>query len=132
MSRSRRCPCAYGPGLLDRVRAAAPQGADAAADLVGTDEALDTSLELVAGRQRIASIAGTPRRAEAGIHVIGSAPGQDMGTEIRYAARADLAERAGAGRLRVIIDSTFALTGAAKAHEIGVAGHAPGKLVLIP
>ena len=31
---------------------------DAALDLVGTDEALDTSVELIADRSRIATIAG--------------------------------------------------------------------------
>jgi NADPH:quinone reductase len=40
-------PVAYGPGLLDRVRAAAPGGVAAALDTVGSDEAGDTSLALV-------------------------------------------------------------------------------------
>src|SRR6185436_8878262 len=38
-------PVAYVPGLADRVRAIGP--VDAARDLVGTGEALDTSVELV-------------------------------------------------------------------------------------
>ena len=49
-------PVAYGDGLADRVRAIGR--VDAALDLVGTDEALDTSVELVADRGRIATIAG--------------------------------------------------------------------------
>jgi NADPH:quinone reductase-like Zn-dependent oxidoreductase len=125
-------PVAYGPGLADRVRAAAPQGISAAVDFAGTDEALDVSLELAADRARIASITGPPRRAEAGIKLLGYGPGQDAGTEIRDAARGDLVERAGSGALRVTIDTTFPLAAAAKAHEAGMAGHAPGKLVLIP
>jgi NADPH:quinone reductase-like Zn-dependent oxidoreductase len=125
-------PVAYGDGLLDRVRAAAPGGVTAAIDLAGTDEALDTSLELVADRQRIASIAGTDRRATAGIKVLGYGPGQDAGTEVRNAARAELAALAGAGELRVVIDTVYPLHEAAKAHEAGSTGHAPGKLVLIP
>jgi NADPH:quinone reductase-like Zn-dependent oxidoreductase len=125
-------PVAYGPGLAGRVRDAAPQGISAAVDFAGTDEALDVSLELVADRTRIASIAGPPRRAEAGIKVLGYGPGQDAGTEIREAARAGIVERAGSGALRVVVDATFPLADAAKAHEVGLAGHAPGKLVLIP
>lgn len=121
-----------GPGLVDRARAAAPGPFTAAVDFIGTDEALESSLELVADRARIASIAGSPRRAEAGIHVIGNGPGQDMGTDIRRAARGNLAENAGTGALRVIVATTFPLTDAAHAHELGIAGHAPGKLVLIP
>ncbi|MCF3120212.1 NADP-dependent oxidoreductase [Streptomyces arenae] len=125
-------PIAYGPGLLDRVRAVAPDRVTAAVDCAGTDEALDTSLELVADRRRIASITGTDRRVHAGIHVIGNGPGQDMGTDIRHAARADLAARAGAGELRVFIDTCYPLHEAALAHKTGIAGHAPGKLVLVP
>ncbi|MFX0577319.1 NADP-dependent oxidoreductase [Nocardia nepalensis] len=125
-------PVGYGPGLADRVKAAAPQGVTAAVDFAGTDEALDVSLELVADRARIASIAGSPRRAAVGIKVLGYGPGQDAGTEIRGAARGELVERAGSGALRVIVDATFPLAEAAKAHEVGIVGHAPGKLVLIP
>jgi NADPH:quinone reductase-like Zn-dependent oxidoreductase len=123
---------AYGPGLADRVREAAPDGVDAAVDCVGTDEALDVSLQFVANPDRIASITGSERRAEAGIKLLGYGPGQDPGTELRAAARADLAERAGSGLLRVIVEQTFALTDAANAHKTGIAGHSPGKLVLIP
>ncbi|MBU2666334.1 NADP-dependent oxidoreductase [Actinoplanes bogorensis] len=120
-------PIEYGPGLADRVRAAAPDGIDAAIDLAGTDEALDVSLELVADRARIASITGSPRRATAGIKLLGYGPGQDAGTEIRAAARAQLVESAGSGALRVIVDVMLPLDEAAKAHKIG-----HGKLVLIP
>jgi NADPH:quinone reductase-like Zn-dependent oxidoreductase len=125
-------PVVYGPGLADRVNAAAPQGITAAVDFAGTDEALDVSLELVADRTRIASITGSPRRAEAGIKLLGYGPGQDAGTEVRGAARGELVERARSGALRVIVDTTFPLAAAANAHEVGIAGHAPGKLVLIP
>lgn len=125
-------PVVYGPGLAGRVRAAAPQGVSAAVDFAGTGEALDVSLELVADRARIASIAGPPRRAEAGIKLLGYGPGQDPGTELRGAARLDLVERAGTGALRVVIDTSFPLGDVVKAHEAGMAGHAPGKLVLIP
>jgi NADPH:quinone reductase-like Zn-dependent oxidoreductase len=125
-------PLVYGPGLADRVRAAAPQGVSAAVDLAGTDEALDVSLSLVADRGRIASVTGSPRRAEAGVKVLGYGPEQDAGDEVRGAARAGLVERAGSGTLRVVVDATFPLADAAKAHEAGLAGHGPGKLVLIP
>jgi NADPH:quinone reductase-like Zn-dependent oxidoreductase len=125
-------PVVYGPGLADRVRAVAPQGVSAAVDFAGTDEALDVSLELVPDRTRIASITGSPRRASTGIKLLGYGPGQDAGTEIRNAARNELIDRAESGALRVIVDTTFPLTQAAKAHEVGIAGHAPGKLVLIP
>ena len=43
-------PVVYGDGLADRLRATAPDGFAAALDTVGTDEAVDVSLELVADR----------------------------------------------------------------------------------
>ncbi len=49
-------PVKYGSGLKERVVGLAPEGVDAAIDLVGTDEAIDVSLALVAHRSRIATI----------------------------------------------------------------------------
>ena len=48
---------------------------DAALDLVGTDEALDTSVDLVADRTRIATIVGFGRAAELGIAALSGADG---------------------------------------------------------
>src|SRR5450755_2388188 len=83
-------PVAYGAGLADRVRGVAPGGVGAALGLVGTDEAIEVSLELVADRARIATIAASARGLELGIQVLGGAPGADPGTEIRDAARLEL------------------------------------------
>src|ERR1035438_2317111 len=125
-------PVAYGAGLADRVRAAAPGGIDAALDLVGTDEAIDVSLALVADRTRIATIAAFARGLEAGIKVLGGAPGADPGTTIRAAARLDLARLSGEGTLRVFVTQTFPLADAAGAHRAIMGGHATGKIALIP
>ncbi|WBO63194.1 quinone oxidoreductase family protein [Streptomyces camelliae] len=125
-------PVAYGPGLADRVRAAAPAGVQAAADLVGTDEAVDVSVELVADRSRIATIAAFERGAGAGIKLLGGGPGADPGAEIRAAARLRLTEAAAAGRLRVLIAGSHPLREAAAAHRRIMAGHTTGKIVLVP
>ncbi len=125
-------PVAYGDGLADRVRAAAPEGIDAALDLVGTEEAIDVSLELVADRDRIATIAAAARGLAAGIKALGGGPGADPGTEIRLAARAELARLAGAGDLQVVVAHTFPLADAAAAHRAIMTGHTSGKIALIP
>jgi NADPH:quinone reductase-like Zn-dependent oxidoreductase len=125
-------PVAYGPGLADRVRAAAPSGVDAAADLVGTDEAVDVSLELVADRQRIVTIAAFGRAADVGIKLLGGGPGADPGTEIRAAARTKLTKAVAEGELRVIVANSYPLTQVADAHRESIAGHTTGKIVLIP
>jgi NADPH:quinone reductase len=125
-------PVAYGPGLSDRVRAAAPGGVDAALDLVGTDEAMDTSLALVADRARIATIASFERGPREGVKVLGGGPGADPGTEIRDAARLELARLARERRLRVVVSLTFPLADVAEAHRSLAPGHAVGKIALIP
>jgi NADPH:quinone reductase-like Zn-dependent oxidoreductase len=125
-------PVAYGEGLLERVRALAPDGIDAAMDFVGSDEAGDVSLELVSDRSRIVTIVGASRGATLGIQVIGGGPGADPGTELRAAARLDLVKRVEAGSLRVIVDATYSLAEVAAAHRELKDGHAHGKIVLIP
>jgi len=125
-------PVAYGDGLLDRVREIAPDGVDAAFDTVGSQEALDVSLALVADRNRIASIANFAGGAEAGIKLLGGGPGADPGTEIRSAAKSELVELAAADTFKVIVDRTFPLADVADAHAYQASGHATGKVVLIP
>jgi NADPH2:quinone reductase len=99
---------------------------------VGTDEALDVSLELVPDRDRIATIANFGRGPAAGIRVLGNGPGADPGTELRDAARLRLTALAAAGRLEVVVAGTYPLAEVAAAHREGMAGHNHGKLVLLP
>lgn len=69
-------PVTYGPGLVDRVRKAAPGGVDVVLDAAGTDEAIDASLELVADRSRIATVVNVDRALQSGFRVwSGSRPG---------------------------------------------------------
>ena len=83
-------PVEYGAGLTDRVRAIG--SVDAALDLVGTDEALDTSVALVADRTRIATIVGFGRAAELGIAALS---GADGGQAIRDASRPEVLRTGG-------------------------------------
>jgi NADPH:quinone reductase len=125
-------PVAYGTGLADRVRAAAPGGVDAAIDLIGTDEAVDVSLELVADRQRIATIAAFGRAADAGIKLLGNGPGADPGDDVRAAARRQLTRAYEDGTLRVLVARAYPLADAAEAHRDIMRGHTTGKIVLNP
>ncbi len=125
-------PVAYGDGLLARVRDAAPHGVDVALDTVGTDEAVDVSLALVRDRNRVASVAAFDRAGREGIRLLGSGPGADAGTEVRDRGRLVLTGLAEEGRLRVVVARSFALEDAAEAHRVVRAGHAGGKVVLVP
>jgi NADPH:quinone reductase-like Zn-dependent oxidoreductase len=125
-------PVAYGPGLAGRVRELAPGGVDAALDLIGTDEAVDVSLELVTDKTRIVTIAAFGRAGQAGIKALGGGPGADPGTELRMAARLDLARLADQRKLRVVVAGTFPLDKAADAHLAIMTGHTSGKIALVP
>jgi NADPH:quinone reductase len=65
-------PVEYGPGLLDRVLAAAPDGVAAAPDTVGSRDAGDVSLALVKDRSRVVSIADAARAKADGYVFIGA------------------------------------------------------------
>lgn len=120
-------PVEYGAGLADRVR---ELGAPTVAlDLVGTDEALDVSTDLVTDRSRIATIAGFGRAGELGIAALTAADG---GQAIRDASRPELIKLAAAGLLKVSVDKVFPLERAGDAHRYLQTGHARGKVVLVP
>ena len=125
-------PVEYGAGLADRVRAAAPEGVTVALDTVGTDEALDVSVDLVADRDRTATIAGFARGAELGVRMLGGGPGADPGREIRTAARLELVRLADAGALDVVMGRTFPLADARAALELVASGHPGGQVALVP
>ena len=123
-------PVAYGDGLAERVRALGP--VDAAIDTVGTDEAVDVSLDLVPDRARIVTIAAFGRAPQAGIRLIGGGPGADPGDEIRSAARLQLTAAVEAGRLEVVVAGAYSFAHAAEAHRAIASGHTTGKIVLVP
>ncbi|MCU1422350.1 MAG: Alcohol dehydrogenase zinc-binding domain protein [Microbacteriaceae bacterium] len=125
-------PVVYGTGLLERLRELLPEGADVALDTVGTDEALDTSVALVADRSRIVSVNGFARGGELGITLLGAGPGADPGTDIRNAARQGLIDAVGLGELDIVVGQTFALEDVAEAMLLAGSGHSDGKVVLLP
>lgn len=121
-------PVTYGPGVADRIRAAAPQGIDAAIDTIGSDEAVDTSLALVADRSRIVSIVAFGR-ADTGIVLVS---GDDPETHVRADAWKTLLPALTDGSLKIVITKAFPLTRAAEALQFVKGGHAAGKVVLLP
>jgi NADPH:quinone reductase-like Zn-dependent oxidoreductase len=123
-------PVTYGDGLEQRVREAAPDGVVAALDCVGTDEAVDVSLALVADRHRIVTIAAAARAKAEGFTAIGGA--MPASQAYRDSVRADLVRLAGEGRLAVPVARTFPLADALEAAELLMGQHPGGKLVLEP
>jgi NADPH:quinone reductase len=121
-------PVQYGPGLLDRVRAAA-EGVAAALDTVGSDEAADVSLALVGDRKRVVTIAAAPR-AKADGYVFVGASNPESGP-FRARARSGLLKQAQDGELVVPMAQTFAFDDAPAALTMLTSPHAPGKLALV-
>ncbi|MFI0790368.1 NADP-dependent oxidoreductase [Streptomyces lydicus] len=118
-------PVAYGAGLADRVRAAAPQGVDAVFDAAGHD-ALPVSIALRGGTtDRIVTIAAT----DAAEHGVPFSAGGTPSEQVR-AGLVRHARLAVEGKLTVPVTETFALADAAKAQELSEAGHVRGKLVI--
>ncbi len=121
-------PVEYGDGLIDRVRAAAPNGVDAAIDTVGTEEAVDVSLELLPDRARLVSTAAFGRASADGFLTVGG----PVSMERRRLASPVLLEQAGAGVFEVTVAKTFPLADAARAHAELQSTHPRGKFILIP
>ncbi|MFJ2867229.1 NADP-dependent oxidoreductase [Kitasatospora sp. NPDC087314] len=114
-------PVAYGEGLVERVREAAPQGVDAAFDAAGRG-ALEASVELVADRSRIGTVVDY-----AGAERLGVRPLRGERTAERLAELVKLWE---AGELRLEVAEALPLERAADAHRLVATGHVRGKVVL--
>jgi len=116
-------PVEYGDGLVERVRALAPDGVDAALDGIG-GPALDASVVLVSDRQRIGTLVDFARVDELGVRAIFSQ---------RSAARlAEIVDLHATGRLHVEISNSYPLADSADAQRELEAGHVRGKVVVIP
>ncbi|MBB2974904.1 NADPH:quinone reductase-like Zn-dependent oxidoreductase [Microbacterium endophyticum] len=127
-------PVAYGPGLEERVRAAAPGGVSVVFDAAGTDEALEVSLAVATDPQRVATIVRGADAAGIGIRAFSGGSPTPL-TEQQLAWRAEalpvtLALMA-AGHFSVELAASFALSEAARAQQL-VSDGADGKVTLSP
>jgi len=122
-------PVKYGPGLLERVLAAAPDGVAAALDTVGSGEAGDVSLAVVAERKRVVTIADAPRAAADGYTFVG-ASNPESGP-FRARARSRILKLAQDGHLAVPMAATFRFEDAPAALAALTSPHPPGKIALV-
>lgn len=117
-------PTTYGDGLVERVRALAPNGIDAVFDVAGHD-ALPDSVELRRGTSRIVTIADN---AGAQLHGVMMSAAGSARIEPDLPA---LAALAASGELEITLGATYALAEAAAAQTTVDAGHARGKVVIL-
>ncbi|KAA0925608.1 NADP-dependent oxidoreductase [Streptomyces apricus] len=112
----------YGEGLVERVRALAPEGVDAVFDAAGKG-ALEDSITLRGTTDRIVTTADF-RARELGI-IFAEGPQRRSATRL-----AELARQAANGTLTLTVGATYPLAEAATAQQVSDAGHGRGKLVL--
>ena len=115
-------PIEYGEGLLERIRAIAPGGVEAALDLIG-GESIPVSVQVVGDRRRVGTIADPTAHERYGVQ------------RIRYERSArvlsEITHLHDTGRLTMPIHGTYPLADAASAHREVESGHVRGKVVLI-
>lgn len=114
-------PTTYGDGLVERVRALAPDGIDAALDIAGSG-VIPELIELTGKPAKVLSIADF------------SAP--SLGAQVSTggsggaAAFAEASRLFSAGKLSIPVEKTFPLAEAAQAQATSAEGHAAGRIVV--
>ena len=117
-------PVAYGEGLVERVRALAPDGVDAALDVAGSG-VLPELIELAGGPEHVVTIADFGGAQEHGVTFSSG----DAGRAVH--ALAEIGELIESGRFSLPVAQTFRLAEIAEAHRVSEDGHVRGKLVLL-
>jgi NADPH:quinone reductase-like Zn-dependent oxidoreductase len=117
-------PVAYGDGLLERVRALAPDGVAAALDVAGSG-VLPELIELAGGPEHVVTVADFSGAREYGVRFSSGEAGRAVH------ALAEIGELIEAGRFSLPVARTFPFAEIAQAHRVGEDGHVRGKLVLL-
>ncbi|MFF5408419.1 NADP-dependent oxidoreductase [Streptomyces misionensis] len=117
-------PVAYGEGLVDRVRALAPEGVDVALDLAGNGVIPDL-IELAGGTERVLTIADYEQARKYGVTFSDGKGGRAVHI------LGEIGELIEDGRFALPVARTFPLSDVAEAHRTSEQGHVRGKLVLL-
>jgi NADPH:quinone reductase len=116
-------PVAYGDGMLDRIRAAAPDGVDAFIDTHGSGY-VDAAINLGVEPDRINTIIDFPAVEKHHVHADG------MSTASTADVLAGIADLIADGSIALPIDATFPLDEVRDAYTELAKGHTRGKIVL--
>ncbi|MGW4772276.1 NADP-dependent oxidoreductase [Nocardia sp. NPDC004278] len=118
-------PVAYGAGLIDRIRAAAPDGVDAFIDTFGADY-VELAIELGVPVERIDTIINFAAAEKYGVKTEGNAAAGTIDV------LAELAGLAAAGVIEVPVAAVYPLDKVQEAYRELEQRHTHGKIVLHP
>jgi NADPH:quinone reductase-like Zn-dependent oxidoreductase len=119
-------PVAYGDGVAERLRDAAPDGVDAALDASGHGD-LGTAVELAGGPEHALTIASSAEGAQHGVEFHAGGGG-----ELTIPALEEVVPLIESGRIRFPIAGTYGLEEVGEALRESEHGHPVGKLVVVP
>ncbi len=119
-------PVAYGDGLAERLREAAPDGVDAVLDASGHGE-LAAAVEVAGGPEHVLSIASSAEAERLGVAFH---PGG--GGDLTGRALLEVLPLIESGRFEFPVAATYDLEGVADALRESEHGHPDGKLVIVP
>lgn len=120
-------PLVYGDGLVERVRAVAPNGVDAVFDCAGAGVIPD-SVKLAGGPARVVTIADPGAAQANGARFSSGYFGRSYFVEGTQKAVHLFSE----GKLRMPIWRSLPFSEAAEAQRLSAEGHLRGKIVLVP
>ncbi len=115
-------PTTYGEGLVERIKALAPDGIDLAFDVAGSG-VIPELLELTGAPERVVTIADY-NAGQYGVRVTGG------GDESAPEGRREAAELFEQGRFTIPVAQTFPMTETGEAHARSQVGHVLGKYIV--
>ncbi|MFJ5534744.1 NADP-dependent oxidoreductase [Streptomyces sp. NPDC093261] len=118
-------PVAYGDGVLERIRTAAPEGVNAFVDTFG-DGYVDLALELGVAKDRINTIIDFAGASRTGVKSEG------MSGSANAVVLAELVKLVTTGDLEVPIAASYPLSEVRAAYRDLMRRHTRGKIVLVP
>jgi NADPH:quinone reductase-like Zn-dependent oxidoreductase len=117
-------PVTYGEGMVERVRALAPDGVDVALDVAGNG-VLPQLIDLAGSSKNVVTLADFEGAKEHDVLFSNGFLGH------AFHALAEVGELIAAGRFWLPVDRTFPLAEIAEAHRALEHGHVRGRLVLV-
>ncbi|WP_115717750.1 NADP-dependent oxidoreductase [Gallaecimonas mangrovi] len=117
-------PVSYGAGMVERVNALVPGGVNLALDVAGNG-ILPALISLTGSASKVVTVVDFPGACQTGVHFSRGEDGRALYVLF------EIGKLIATGQYRLPAIETFLLSEVAKAHGVGEAGLATGKLVLL-